>query len=133
MAVSFPSITPTNRSFSAPIYPVTVYRSQSGVSVRRLWASQPSNARLSLTFSNIADADAADILTCYNNALGSVDTLSLPSTVFNGAETALSRYLSQTGTILNWRFADDTPPKVDSVVPGRSSVSLELIASLDYS
>lgn len=133
MAVTFPSIAPTNRSFSAPIYPVTVYRSQSGTSTRRLWASAPSNARLSLTFSNIADADAASILTCYNNALGSVETLTLPTAVFNGAETALASFLSQSGTVLNWHFADDSPPKVDSVVPGRSSVTLELIASLDYS
>ena len=131
MPVTFPSITPTSRSFSATIYPVTSYRSQSGTTSRRLWASSPSNARLSLTFSNIADADAANILACYNNALSSVETLSLPSTVFKGAETVLSRYLSQTGTILTWHFADDSPPKVDSVKPGRSSVSIELIASLD--
>lgn len=132
MAVSFPSITPTNRSFSAPIYPVTVYRSQSGASVRRLWASQPSNARLSLTFNNISDADAASILACYSSASGSVGTLTLPSVVFNGAETALATLFSQAGSVLQWHFADDSPPKVDSVVPGRSSVTLELIASLDY-
>jgi hypothetical protein len=133
MATNFPALTPTNRSFSAPVYPVTVYRSQSGTSVRRLWASQPSNARLSLSFTNIADADVALILTCYNSARGSIDTLTLPSNVFNGAETALTAFLSQAGTVLDWHFADDSPPKVDSVVPGRSSVTLELIASLDYS
>jgi hypothetical protein len=133
MATSFPSITPTNRSFSAPIYPVTVYRSQSGASRRRLWASQPSNARLSLTFNNISDANAAAILTCYSNARGSIDNLTLPAAVFSGTETALATFLSQSGTILKWHFADDSPPKVDSVAPGRSSVSLELTASLDYS
>lgn len=132
MAVTFPAITPTSRSFAAPVYPVTTYRSQSGVSIRRLWASSPSNARLSLTFSNISDDNAKLILDCYKNALGSVDALTLPSAVFSGADTALATFMSSPDLVLTWHFADDSPPKVDSVVPGRSSVSLELIASLDH-
>lgn len=129
---TFPSVTPTSRSFAAPVYPVTTYRTQSGVTVRRLWASAPSNARLSLKFNNIADADAVSILTCYNNALGSVNTVTLPSEVFTGADTALVAFLQQSGTSLNWHFAEDSPPQVESVVSGRSSVTLELIATLDH-
>lgn len=131
MAVTFPSITPSSRSFSAPVYPVTAYRSQSGTTTRRLWASAPSNARLSLTYSNISDDNAAAIVNCYLNALGSVEELALPSAVFSGVSNDLTRYMNQTGTFLVWHFADDTPPKVDSVTPGRSSVTVELIASLD--
>lgn len=132
MAVNFPAITPTSRSFSAPVYPTTVYRSQSGTTTRRLWASSPSNAQLSLSFTNIADADARQLLDCYTNASGSVEVLVLPPQLFTGAELALSIFLSQASTLMSWHFADGSSPKVDSVVPGRSSVTLELIASLDY-
>lgn len=133
MAVTFPSITPSSRSFSAPVYPVTSYRSQSGTTTRRLWASAPSNARLSLSYNNISDTNARSLLDCYKNAFGSIEALSLPSAIFSGAETTLATFMSSPDLVLTWHFADDSPPKVDSVVPGRSSVTLELIASLDYS
>jgi hypothetical protein len=131
MSVNFPSFTPTSRSFSAPVYPVTSYRSQSGTTTRRLWASSPSNARLSLTYSNISDANARLLLDCYKNAFGSVEALRLPSAIFSGADSTLATFMANPDFVLTWHFVDDSPPKVDSVVPGRSSVTLELIASLD--
>lgn len=131
MAINFPTFTPTSRSFSAPVYPVTSYRSQSGTTTRRLWASSPSNARLSLSYSNISDANARALLDCYSNAYGSVEALSLPSALFSGADSTLATFMANPNFVLTWHFADDSPPKVDSVVPGRSSVSVELIASLD--
>lgn len=132
MAILFPSLTPTSRSFIAPTYPITSTRSQNGITTRRIWANVPSDARLSLTFTNIRDADALSICNCYVEAKGSHIELILPTEVFAGADVLLTNYLKQPNVALRWHFADNSPPKVDSILPGLSSVNLELLATLDY-
>ena len=131
MAVTFPNIEPTSRSFSAPKWPTTGMTSQSGVTTRRLWGSLPSQAQLSLTFANITDDNAASILSAYNSAKGATTDLTLPSIIFNGASTALANWLntSSTGADMKWFFTED-PPSLESIAPGRSSVRVNLIAEL---
>jgi len=131
MAVTFPSIEPTSRSFVAPKWPTTGTTSQSGVTTRRLWGSHPSQAQLTLGFANISDDNAALILTAYNEAKGATVDLALPSIIFNGASTNLTAWLStaSTGAGMKWFFAEE-PPSVESIAPGRSSVNLRLIAEL---
>jgi hypothetical protein len=131
MAVTFPSIEPTSRSFVAPKWPTTGTTSQSGVTTRRLWGSLPSQAQLSLGFANITDDNAALILAAYNDAKGATTDLTLPSIIFNGASTNLANWLStfSTGAGMKWFFTEE-PPTVESIAPGRSSVSLRLIAEL---
>ena len=135
MAVAFPSIAPTGRSFVAPRWPTKTQTSQSGVITRRLWGSRPSRATLSLQFNNISDTDASAILSAYNSAKGSVDSLTLPSVLFDGADATLTSWLnaSATGAGLLWAFAEDSPPQVESVAPGRSNVSVSLTAELRIS
>ena len=62
----------------------------------------------------------------------SVDSLTLPSIVFKGADAALQSWIdaSATGAGLLWCFSEGTSPKVQSVAPGLSSVSVELTAEL---
>lgn len=134
MTVNFPSIEPTSRSFSAPTWPTTSSVSQSGVTTRRLWGSRPSNARLSLTFANINDANTSAILNAYHLAKGSSVDLSLPAPLFNGASETLKNWLntSSTGAGMTWHFSDE-PPSVESVAPGRSTVQLTLVAELRMS
>lgn len=135
MATTFPSIEPTARSFTAPAWQTTTQTSQSGVITRRLWGSRPSRATLSLQFNNIDDTDASAILSAYNSAKGSVDSLTLPSALFDGADATLTSWLnaSATGAGLLWAFAEDSPPQVESVAPGRSNVSVSLTAELRMS
>ena len=135
MTVTFPSIEPTARSFTAPAWQTTTQTSQSGVITRRLWGSRPSRATLSLQFNNISDTDASAIISAYNSAKGSVDSLTLPSALFDGADTTLTSWLnaSATGAGLLWAFAEDSPPQVESVAPGRSNVSVSLTAELRIS
>jgi len=135
MATTFPSIEPTSRSFTAPSWQTTTQTSQSGVITRRLWGSRPSPATLSLQFNNISDTDASAILNAYNTAKGSVDSLTLPSALFDGADATLTSWLnaSATGAGLLWAFAEDSPPQVESVAPGRSNVSVSLTAELRMS
>lgn len=131
MAVTFPTIEPTSRSFVAPKWPTTGIISQSGVTTRRLWGSRPSQAQLTLTFANISDDNAALILAAYNSAKGATTDVTLPTVIFNGASTTLTGWLntSSTGAGMKWFFSED-PPTVESIVPGRSTVSLRLIAEL---
>ena len=131
MAVTFPTIQPTSRSFTAPRWPTTGITSQSGVVSRRLWGSRPAQASLSLGFGNISDANTSLILQAYNDAKGNVTDLTLPSIIFNGASATLTNWLntSSTGAGMLWFFGED-PPAVESVAPGRSNVQITLVAEL---
>ncbi len=135
MATTFPSIAPTRRSFVAPTWPTKTQTSQSGVITRRLWGSRPSSAKLSLTFGNVNDTNTAAILSAYNSAKGSVDSLTLPTQIFAGADATLESWLnaSATGAGLLWSFSEGSSPQVESVAPGRFNVTVELTAELRMS
>jgi hypothetical protein len=131
MTVTFPTLEPTARSFTAPRWPTSGITSQSGVTTRRLWGSRPSQARLNLSFDNISDDNAGLIVAAYNSAKGAITELTLPNVLFNGASAALTGWLNttSTGAGTKWFFAEE-PPTVDSVAPGRSSVRVALVAEL---
>jgi len=131
MAVAFPSIEPTSRSFTAPKWPTSGITAQSGVTTRRLWGSRPSQAQLSLSFDNISDNNAGLIFAAYNTAKGATTELTLPAVLFNGASAELTGWLNttSTGAGMKWFFAEE-PPTVESVAPGRSSVRVALVAEL---
>ena len=135
MATTFPAVQPTSRSFVAPTWPTKTQVSQSGVITRRLWGSRPSSAKLSLKFDNINDTSTAEILSAYNSAKGSVDSLTLPTQIFAGADATLQSWLngSATGAGLLWSFSEGSSPQVESVAPGRSNVTVELTAELRMS
>ena len=131
MAVTFPTIEPTARSFTAPRWPTSGIKTQSGVTTRRLWGSRPSQAQLSLNFDNISDDNAGLIVAAYNSAKGATTELTLPNVLFNGASAALTGWLNttSTGAGMKWFFSEE-PPTVESVAPGRSSVRVALVAEL---
>ena len=135
MATTFPTVQPTSRSFVPPQWPTKTQTSQSGVITRRLWGSRPSSAKLSLKFDNISDTNTAAILSAYNTAKGSVDSLTLPTQIFAGADATLESWLnaSATGAGLLWSFSEGSSPQVESVAPGRSNVTVELTAELRMS
>jgi len=131
MAITFPSIEPTSRSFVAPKWPTNGIASQSGVISRRLWGSRPSQAQLTLGFANISDDNAALILSAYNEAKGATIDLALPAVIFNGASGNLTGWLNtaSNGAGLKWFFSEE-PPSVESIAPGRSSINISLVAEL---
>lgn len=126
---TFPAITPSAMNFTAPEFPVRSTTSLSGVVSRRIFGNRGSRSTLSLTFSNITDDSAADILSAWNDGSGPLDVLTVPSAVFDGASTELANYLSTGGDSLNWHFAD--APRIDRVAPGVSSVRVNLEATRD--
>lgn len=135
MTTAFPNLEPTSRSFKPPEFPTSTKTSQSGVITRRLYGSLPGKASLSLSFNNITDTQTSSILSAYKAAKGPVDDLSLPVNLFAGADPTLTTYLdtSAFNASLVWSFAEGSPPAVQSVAPGVSSVSVNLVAELRMS
>jgi hypothetical protein len=132
MAVPFPAVQPSSRRFVAPRWPITSTRSQSGVVSKRRWGNRPGDGQLSLSFTNIRDDIAAEIVEAYDNAMLSSKEVELPPEVFQGTAGKLNTYLReripQQG--MRWFFREDEPPEVESVVPGISSVRVTLAAEL---
>lgn len=131
MPVAFPAIQPTSRSFKLPVWATTSSRSQSGVVSRRLWGSAPGDAELNLEFKNTGDDNAVAIANSYRSAKGDSDTLILPSILFKNTSDALSVIMQ--AQELQWHFSRAAgPPVIMSEACGFSSVSVSLIAELNF-
>lgn len=129
MATSFPALRPSSRRFRLPTYPVTESKAQSGLTSLRLWGSKAGDGRLELRFTNITDSEALQISQAYENAQGPVDSLTLPSELFSGADQQLSDFIKGAGKGITWHFTRE-PPDIESVVNGISSVSVTLVGQL---
>ncbi len=132
MSIPFPNIQPSSRRFVAPRWPVTSSKSQSAVVSKRLWGSKPGDGQLSLSFNNIRDDIAGQIVEAYNLAKGSTVEVKLPDSIFEGTKDSLSTYLKATlkQQGIKWFFKDDEPPDIESVVPGISNVRVNLSGEL---
>lgn len=125
----FPAVTPTAMDFTAPEFPVKSNTSLSGVVSRRIFGNRGSRSVLSLSFDNITDGVATEFFDVWNEAKGQLETLTLPTAIFTGADSALSAYISDGGDQLTWHFAE--PPQIQRVKPGISSVRVRLEATRD--
>lgn len=119
--MAFPSLVPTSRDFTPGDWPNKRFNSQSGAELRILYGTQRTNAKLSFTYDNISDTAAQQFLTDYNAQLGTLRTFNLPADVLTGTTVAMQ---APAGT--KWRY--DAEPQVRSVRPGRSSVTVTLVA-----
>lgn len=122
--MAFPSLKPTSRDFSPGDWPIKRFNSQSGSEVRILYGSQRTNAKLSLGYDNIADSNAQAFLDDYAVQYGSLRTFTLPADVRSGWTGSSSSIDAPPGT--KWRYEGE--PQVRSVRPGRSSVTVNLVA-----
>lgn len=131
-AFQFPALVPSSRRFVAPRWPVTGNRSQSGVTSKRLWGSAASGGELQLGFNNVRDDLADAIVDAHEASKGGVSEVILPPEVFKGAtgnlRARLVDKLKSQG--LRWYFKEDDAPVVESVVPGISTVRVNLSAEL---
>ena len=134
--VTFPNIIPTSRSYSPGTYPEAKFEAQNGAKTFIRYGNQRINAALSLSFSNITDADAVLILNNYKNSNEDWGTdtkyvefdSSSETSPLAGASVDLKVYFKE-GLPLRWRYTG--PPQVQSVFPGRSNVSCSFVACLD--
>lgn len=126
----FPAVAPTSMDFTAPEFPVRTNSSLSGVVSRRIFGNRGSRAVLNMNFDNISDDVASQFFDAWNTGRGTLDGLTVPSVVFDGASSALFSYLSDGGDGLMWHFAE--PPRLERVAPGISSVRVVLEATRDF-
>lgn len=122
--MAFPTLKPTTRDFSPGDWPIKRFNSQSGAEVRILYGSQRTNAKLSLGYDNITDANAQSFLDDYAAQYGTLRTFDLPTEAQTGWSGSTSSIDAAPGT--KWRY--ESEPQVRSVRPGRSSVTVDLVA-----
>jgi hypothetical protein len=123
----FPSFAPTSRSFKAGVYPQRSYRSLSGVVTKRTFGNVPSQATLDMTFDNVADSTAASIIAHYHAQTAANRRFRI-NNILVGIEGSLKDYASGSGNNLRWEYA--SPPEVQSVRPGRSSITVSLVGEI---
>lgn len=134
-AVSFPALVPSSRSYEPGVFPETQFQAQNGAVVRVRYGNQRAGSRLSLTFANITDYKASLILQNYvdvmsgdNYAEFAVNPETDPN-VAAGASENLRSWIWETNSLLKWKYA--SPPSVQSVKPGLSTVTCEFIGELE--
>ena len=119
--MSYPTFTPSARTYNPGNWAVKNYNSMSGREIRIRYGDKRFNAKLTLQYQNIADTDADDFLSHYNSQFGTYEAFTLPPEVFTG----------WSGTSYNpdesaMKFRYNQAPTVVSVRPGVSTVSVEL-------
>ena len=133
--ITFPvDITPTSRNYSPGEFPQTVFEAQNGAKTVLRYGNKRVNASLSLSFKNIDDDQAAQILANYENINSDWDYLDFNGTdVLKGIEpttSTLKTYVRESNSGLRWRYAK--APQVSSgTYPGVSNVSCSFVACLD--
>ena len=133
--IDFPNIKPTSRTYTPGKYPQAEFVAQNGAKTILRYGNKPVNAKLTLGFTNITDAQANQILEKYEEVNSVYDYIHFPSdSSIAGENNAALRSRFQErdtsgNTLLRYRF--DGPPTVTSVRPGRSNVQCKFVACLD--
>jgi len=128
MTSTFPTLTPSSRSFQPGNYPVKAFNAQDGAEIRFLYGDKRVAAQLQLGYANITDPNAKSFMDHYEAMKGTFQTFE-----FESGNDALNGWSPSTDNTLNappgskWRYAE--PPQLESVYPGISSVTVNLISA----
>jgi hypothetical protein len=126
--MAFPNLVPTSRSFQSGDYPVKTFKAQNGAEVRILYGSKRTNMKMSLTYANITDANAALFLDHFHTETsGTFNTFEIESNT-RGGWAALKKYLGANDAGNRWRY--EQAPQQVQVRPGISTVTVSLIGVL---
>jgi hypothetical protein len=121
-------IPPTSRTYKPGKFPETRFESRNGSTTFVQYGQNFVNAELTLSFANINDGRALQILEHYAQVLGD-DYVTFDSNAgFQGMNAELVGGLQNGKGILRWRYSD--APQVTSVYPGVSSVQVQFIGVL---
>jgi hypothetical protein len=125
---TFPSITPTGRSFRPGVYPQKTYRALSGAVVKRTYGNSPYGAQLDLEFDNIPDATVVTLLDHYRSQTAANSRFSLSASVTSGMSSTLAARANASIDGLRWEYAN--PPEVQTVRPGYNNVRVSLAGEI---
>ena len=119
--MAFPTLQPSARQYVPGDWAVKKVNSISGAETRIRYGDKRFNATLSLTYNNIADAEADKFLTHYDAQYGTYSKFTLPAEVLAGWTG--DNYVPNTGSM---RFRYSGPPTIAAVRPGVSTVTINL-------
>jgi hypothetical protein len=126
--MDYPSLVPTSRSFDAGSYPIKSFKAQNGAEARILYGSRRTNMKLSLSYVNVADANAELFLDHYDKMKGTFTTFTFP----RGAKAGWEGDKDAIGSIAHGNaYRYESPPQVTQVRPGISTVTVNLIGVID--
>lgn len=125
MATAFPSLCPTTRAFTPGQYPTRRFTAINGAGRTRIYGTAAFDATMALEFV-LADPELAVLLECYHTSQGGFGQLTLPPSIYQGFSVDVQ---AQFKPYLTWRWA--SVPQVESLLPGRSRVQVNLIGTLD--
>ena len=127
---AFPNIKPSSRAYSPGVFPQRQFQSQNGAVTVIRYSNQRVNSSLSLGFSNITDAQAADILDHYQDVNSDWDfaTFTDDNAVTGVVDGSMQDYIEEVGA-LRWRYSE--PPRVQSTFVGRCDVTCNFTGFFD--
>ena len=118
----FPAIKPASRSFTPGMVPVQSFASMSGKETRVILGDTMHGHSVSLSFTNLQEAAAKQIIDHWYNRQGTALDFTLPSDVWAG----WSQYSSATTSGQKWRYT--AQPQIEAVSPSIMNVSVELVS-----
>tara|TARA_B100001063_G_scaffold241704_1_gene269072 strand:+ start:3942 stop:4322 length:381 start_codon:yes stop_codon:yes gene_type:complete len=123
--MAFPSLVPTSRSFDAGDYPIRTFKSQNGAETRILYGSNRTNMKLSLSYTNITDANAELFLDHYDEMKGTFTTFTVARDAGKGGWEGNGDAIGAEGHGNKYRY--ESAPQLTQVRPGVSTVTVNLI------
>ena len=117
----FPAIHPSSRRYKPGRLPETIFEAQNGATTFVQFGNQFVNAEMSMTFKNIDDDEAAQILTHYRSVKLNDYVVFDADRGLGGLGDDLHAAFDKGDKELRWRY--NGPPQVTSVIPGISTVS----------
>ena len=120
--MAYPTLSPSSRNYTPGDWAQKKYKAMSGAEVRIRYGDQRTEARLTLQYQNITDANAALFLADYDSQYGTFKTFTVPAEVLAGWSGG--NYVPNTGAM---KFRYSGPPQLQAVRPGRTNVSVELV------
>lgn len=128
--ISFPPLVPSGRQYSPGTFPEEVFTAQNGAVTRLRFGNRRVNSELSLTFSNITDANAALILQNFEAVMGGdYHAVFTSANVAAGVSADLVPWIVESNSALKWKYS--APPSVQSIKPGRSTVTCSFVGELE--
>lgn len=127
--MTFPAIKPSARSYSPGALPVRAYRTLGGAVWKRSFSNTRLGQAMSLSFRAIPDSETEQIVAHYEDMGGTFKRFDLPSELFAGMSSGLANRLKNAPNI-KWAYSAE--PKVESVFPGFSNVTVDLIGEVEY-
>lgn len=134
------NVTPTSRSYKPGKYPKSVFQATNGATTVVQYGSQCYNSELTLTYANIRDERAQQLMRLYDDVNKDWNYLiidnnppALEDNTIGGLagimDGDLRNRVGEVNRTLKYRFKE--PPRLTSVMPGVSTVTMTLVGYLD--